>query len=379
VRRALERIEIPGEHEARERACSLVQSAYREREPQPRARPSVRPLLVACALAAAVAAALSPPGRAVLESVREAVGVERAEPALFSLPTEGRMLVVSSAGAWVVLPGGSTRLLGPYRDASWSPFGRFVAGSTPLQVAALEPDGDKRWSLARRDVRSPRWGGSSTDTRIAYLSGRDLRVVGGDGRGDRVLARGVHAVAPSWRPATFHFLAFAQSGRVVVADAVSGRRFWTRRAPGVTRLEWSHDGELLLVQSPTSLRVYDQGGRLRFDLLDRDRRAATVLTATFSPQNAIAFVQRARGRSSLWTIPRLRPDGSAARLLFSGPGSFRSVTWSPDGRWLALVWPDADQLLFVPASGTGRVQAVANAAEQFGSSEAPRVTGWCCA
>ena len=44
-----------------------------------------------------------------------------------------------------------------------------------------------RWSLARPDVRFPRWGGTKTDTRIAYLSGGQLRVVGGDGKGDRLL------------------------------------------------------------------------------------------------------------------------------------------------------------------------------------------------
>jgi WD40-like Beta Propeller Repeat len=378
VRRELERIEIPGEHEARERTWEIVRSAYAEREPEPRRAPFVRPLLAAAAVAALAAAALSPPGRAVLEDVREAIGVASADEALFSLPAGGRMLVVSSEGAWTVSPDGSKRLLGPYRDASWSPFGRFVVGATPLQLAALEPDGDKRWTLARPDVRSPRWGGSRTDTRIAYLSGGELHVVAGDGRGDRVLARSTSAVAPAWRPATLHVLAYVQNGRIVVADVVGNRRLWTRRAPGATNIEWSRDGGLLLVQGPSFLRVYDESGGLKYDLLDGRRGAATVTAAAFSPRNVIAFVQRARGRSFLWTIPRLRPDASAARQLFSGPGAFRSITWSPDGDWIAVVWPNADQLVFVPASGTGRVRAVGNVAEQFGSGTSPRITGWCC-
>jgi hypothetical protein len=378
VRRELERIEIPGEHEARERAWEVVHAAYAERETGAPQRAFIRPLLVAAALAALVAAAFSPPGRAVLEDVREAIGVASADEALFSLPAGGRMLVVSSAGAWTVAPDGSKRLLGPYRDASWSPFGRFVVGATPLQVAALEPDGDKRWTLARPDVGSPRWGGSRTDTRIAYLSRGELRVVAGDGRGDRVLARSVAPVAPSWRPGSFHFLAYVANGRVVVADAVSGRRFWMRGAPGARQIEWSRDGELLLAQGPSFLRVYDRSGRLRYDLLDARRGAATVTAAAFSPRNGVAFVQRARGRSILWTIPRLRPDASAARQLFSGPGAFESITWSPNGRWIAVVWANANQLVFVPASGTGRVRAAGNVGEQFGSGAAPRVVGWCC-
>lgn len=375
MRRALERIEIPVEHDARERTWAAVERAFGEREPQARTL-AWRPLAVAAAAVALVAAVASPAGRSVVGVVREAVGVERAEPALFALPAPGRILALSPEGTWTVASDGSTRLLGPYRDASWSPFGRFVVGSTPLQLVAVEPDGEKRWSLARRTVRFPRWGGSRVDTRIAYLSGNDLRVVGGDGRGDRVLARGVDPVAPSWRPASYHFLAFVQRGRLVHADAVSGRRFWSRRVPPVSKLEWSRDGELLLVQGPTSLRVYDQHGRLRFDLLDAARGAAPIVTATFSRTNAIAFVQRTGARSSLWKIARVVPKGSTARLLFSGPGTFASATWSPHGTWIAVAWTDADQWVFVPSGGRQRVRAVANVEEQLGGPA--RIAGWCC-
>ena len=135
----------------------------------------------------AVAGLLSPPGRAVLDEIREVVGVEKAQPALFSLPAPGRLLVTADSGAWVVDADGSKRLLGNYREASWSPFGRFVVASRRNELVALTPDGDVRWSLARPDVRFPRWGGTKTDTRIAYLSDGTLRIVGGDGKGDRLL------------------------------------------------------------------------------------------------------------------------------------------------------------------------------------------------
>src|SRR5439155_818149 len=68
----------------------------------------------------------SPPGWALIHSFREAVGIEQAEPELFSLPTGGRLLVSSSSGPWIVQPGGSRRLLGRYRDASWSPHGLYL-------------------------------------------------------------------------------------------------------------------------------------------------------------------------------------------------------------------------------------------------------------
>ena len=76
---------------------------------------------------------------------------------------------------------------GATAEASWSPFGRFVVAARPNELAALTPDGEVRWTLARPDVRLPRWGGTRTDTRIAYFSGGELRVVGGDGKGDRLL------------------------------------------------------------------------------------------------------------------------------------------------------------------------------------------------
>src|SRR5919108_369433 len=51
--------------------------------------------------------------------LHETVGIEHAQPALFSLPSPGRLLVASDAGVWVVREDGSKRLLGPYREASW--------------------------------------------------------------------------------------------------------------------------------------------------------------------------------------------------------------------------------------------------------------------
>ena len=72
MRREFERVDIPGEHEARERSWEIVAAAFAEREPRAPRRTFVRPLLVAAALAALVAAAVSPTGRAVIDGVRRA-------------------------------------------------------------------------------------------------------------------------------------------------------------------------------------------------------------------------------------------------------------------------------------------------------------------
>jgi hypothetical protein len=173
------------------------------------------------AVVVAAAGLLSPPGRAVLDEIREVVGVEQSQPALFSLPAPGQLLVTADSGAWIVERDGSKRLLGRYEEASWSPFGRFVVASRRNELAALTPKGEVRWTLARPDVRFPRWGGTRTDTRIAYFSRGELRVVGGDGRGDRLLDAEAALRAPAWLPGAGHRLAYARpdgSVRIVAAD-----------------------------------------------------------------------------------------------------------------------------------------------------------------
>ncbi len=374
---ALQRVAPPNEDVARERAWQVVAAAYAEREPVP--RPSRRPwvALAGAAVAVTVLALASPPGQAVIDRVREVVGVEHAQPALFSLPSPGRVLVASDTGVWVVESDGKKRLLGSYREASWSPFGRFVVTARRNELAALEPDGDVRWTLARAGVRSLAWTGSATDTRIAYMDNSGLRIVDGDGTGDRLLvpaARGPLA----WRPGPSRQLAYVVGGNVSVKDAETGDPSWSRPVRDVRRLEWSRDGELLLVQGERSLRLFDAAGRLRFELLRPP--AAPVVTATFAPSgHAVAFVQNAGGRSDLWLVARLRPDASRARRLFVGAGRFTNLAWSPDGRWLLVTWPTADQWVFVSAGARSRIRAVANVSAQFRSRSFPRVEGWCCA
>jgi hypothetical protein len=218
----LDRIEIPDEQAARERAWAVVSAAFAEREPQPRRR-SWKPAVAIAIAFVVVAGLLSPPGRAVLDEIREVVGVEQSAPALFSLPAPGRLLVTADSGAWVVDADGSKRLLGSYHDASWSPFGRFVVASRPNELAALTPEGEVRWTLARRDIGFPRWGGTRTDTRIAYLSRGELRVVGGDGKGDRLLDGRAAERAPVWQQGEGHRLAYAtRDGAVRIVDADTG-------------------------------------------------------------------------------------------------------------------------------------------------------------
>jgi hypothetical protein len=321
VKADLELIEIPGEHAARERTWSVLESAFSERRPVEPRRRMRRPAVAIAVVVAAAAAVLSPPGRAVIGSLREVVGVERAQPALFSLPAEGRLLIASDAGVWVVQRDGSRRLLGPYREASWSPFGRFVVAAKANELAALEPDGDVRWTLARPGVRSPRWGGTKTDTRIAYIDRSGLRVVAGDGTGDRLLVPGYRGPI-AWRRGAPFVLAYAdRPGRVTLYD-VAEQRVIERSAPGRVRSD-------------------DQVGVLKH-----------------------------RGASSQLFV--------GGRMVFRTPGRLDEPSPSPDGRWLVVGWPAADQWVFVRKDGSG-LRAVANVSEQFRSRTFPRIEGWCCA
>jgi hypothetical protein len=348
--------------QAEERTWEVVRAAFERRQPAP-ARRRTRPALVLAAVAVAlVAAALSPPGMAVVNAVRRSVGIEHAQPALFRLPAPGRLLVSGAGGTWVVSADGSTRRLGPYAQASWSPHGLFVVASTPDVLATLEPGGRLHWQLARPQIRFPRWGGTRTDTRIAYLTRNRLHVVGGDGTGDAD-EQGLPAaakVAPAWRPvgADEHVLAYVTTrGRVVVVDAGRGKVLWvSREYAGPLALAWSPDGRTLALAARTRVVLFAAAsGRARTMPVEGVRALA------FSADGRLALL---RGRSII----------VAGRTLFLAPSTLAGLTWSPDGRWLLSSLPAADQWVFVQAAGGQRVLAVSHIRREFGVR--PTLDGW---
>jgi len=348
-----------------ERAWEVVRRAYEERVPTRRRTAPSTKVLVAIAILAVLAAGIaSSPGRALLDSVREAVGVEHAQPALFSLPASGRLLVVSDNGPWIVQRDGSKRRLGDWRDASWSPFGRFVIASRANELAALDAHGNVRWSLARPNVRFPRWGGSRTDTRVAYLTGGRVHVVAGDGTQD-VDVGAAAPVPPAWQPGAQHVLTYVDPrGRVRAVDTDTEELLWRSAPYAAPRLlEWSRDGR-------------------RLALIVRDRVATLGASgkeiATSAVPGVVAVAPAPRGTA--FALARARDvlvlDRGRATRVFAGGGPFGGVAWSPDRAWLVVSWPQADQWVFIRVRGPHRIRAVSNVAQQFDGF--PRLGAWCC-
>jgi hypothetical protein len=387
LRRELGRA-APEDPAARERSWRVVQAAYAAYEPRPRRRPWAALLataLVALAGAVGVAAA-SAPRSDVGRFVRGVLGVGEpdARPALVRVPGGGRLLVAAGSSTWIVSDDGAKRRLGAYDGASWSPRGHYAVVWRGAELTAVDPQGRVRWSLPPRSqpISRARWA-PGDGFRVAYLAGPSLRIVDGDGTGDRRFAAVRADVAPAWRPGATHVLAYVDPrDRVNVVAADGGKRAW--RSAAVARpaqLLWSAAGDRLLVLTPRRLVLYDGRGRL---VGARGVPAGDIAEhAVWAPrgrQVAVVRTSRATHRSEVVVLDARR--GLRERLLPAGPGRFGAPAWSPDGRWLLLPWPEADQWLFLSPAGAWRVTAVANITRQFatgaGRSSFPRTVTWCC-
>jgi hypothetical protein len=273
-------------------------------------------------------------------------------------------------------------LLGEYDDATWSPRGLYVGASGGRQLSAVDPRGEVRWSLSRpQPIHHPAWS-RGDGFRVAYLAGIQVRVVAGDGTGDRLLAPRAEPVTPAWRPGRANVLAyFAVDGSARVVDADSGRGlFATPPLPEPIALDWSTDGRRLLAVYAAEARVYDGRGRLTGTLGGRFTNAA------FRPEGhreIAAIVARPSANRPTSEVLLAAPEAARKRLgpLFTAPGTLTGLAWSPQGDRLLVAWRDADQWLFIEPEG-GRVEAIGGIASQFapgdGNARFPRISGWCC-
>ncbi len=283
------------------------------------------------------------------------IGEENAKPELRSLPAAGELLVESPQGPWVVGEDGSKRLLGDYRDASWSPHGRYVAAADDQQLVALDPEGDVQWTLPTNGRPTDiRWEGSLLNTRIAYRAGGDLHIVGGDGEGDRAVA----------------------------TDLGPGQPLWLRR-PGLTKVDpelgsgfpyvlaYPRRGADPAVVDPNT------GGRVNVHVGRAHQRQLEGSSVPSPVESASASIEQHRRRATV----TVRELGRGSTELFSARGRLTGPTWSPDGRWLLVGWPAADQWLFIEVAHPKHVIPIGHISEQFdpggaGRDGFPRVSGW---
>jgi hypothetical protein len=368
AKRRLREFRAPDEAGAEDRAWDVVRAAYLEREPAARPRSRRRFALAPVLAVVAAGLILSPAGARVGEIITHTLGVRHAAPALSSLPSPGRLLVSGRGGTWIASASGTTHRLGTWSQASWSPHGLYVAVVSRDRLAAIDPRGRIHWSIARPRISQPRWY-SPSGYRIAYLSAGTLRVIAGDGSVDHLLATHVAPAAPAWRPGQplgpFEVAYVTAGGRIVVRDGDTSRVVWTASPAAAPRkLAWSGDGRRLVVVTARAVQTYSDSGRLVATL----RVAAS--DAALSPDGRMLALVVNRDQVIV-----------AGRRLFAGAG-IRGVNWSPDGRWLLVDWPAANQWVFVRATGGPQDTAVGRIAQQFSAGRAgggfPQLEGWCC-
>lgn len=378
--------------------ASRVQAAQagrlRARRPRRRARAGV---VAVCALglAALVLAAASRPREALAHWIGQAIGVVVTGPpapqTLAGLPGGGALVIDSSSGAWIVDRDRGRHRLGSYVAAQLSPHGRFVLAWRGSELQALTPRGEPQWAVAApAPVKLARW--STDGYRVAYVTGSSLRVVAGDGSGDRDLVDAVASVAPAWQPnagaASDHRIAVLDArGYLQLRDADSGALVWRHRptvAP--SQLLWAPGGRILASVASGQLTLYGRRGRVLASWAPPAGQALGA--AAFAPAGdrlAIVVRHRAPFAASVETL-LATPAGlhRAPELLLSVPEQISGLAWSPDGRWLLAPSPSADQWTLIHAREPISLRSISHVSSRFvasagraGSPSAfPTLAGW---
>ncbi len=381
-------VRAPGESDARRRAWGTASAAFDERPRAQAPRPWRRAALAAAAVAALLVGALSPPGDAVADwvgdTVRSVVREDRAPPratGLDELPGGGRLLVLATPRGgtgterWIVGDGPPRRLSGSVERATWSPQARFVAAAAGSELVALDLRGRRRWSLrASAPVEEVRW--SPDGFRVAYRTESELRVVAGDGTGDRRVAA-MEAGGPpafgdiAWRPGREHVLAFTKRRSLFLADLDRRRVLWRVTVEDSPVVRFAPRGDRLLLAGAAGIRILSaRDGRVLHRVARR--RGTNLVAAAWSPAGGrIAVVRRTDDRADVLVgHPRGR-----LRSVF-GARDLALVGFSPDGRWLLVHWGETRSWLFLPVAG-GRARQVTGLEGRL-RAESVVPQAWCC-
>ena len=367
-------------------------AAYREREPVAGPRRHVRALALAAAVVAVVAAAFSaagPRGRR-LACARSDRRRARRRRALHAAGAGAAARAVRRADRGSSSPTG--------RSACSAGIARVVVAARPLPRRAIA-NGD---SSTRSSRRAPCTGRSRSGNGVAFAAlvvrGVPHRVL----RRHGLCASSTATARAMWSSAPW----IDRCARVAAGDARGRRRHAKRescssrtrdtrvvsrrldRRGAVRALHWSTYGrELLVTRARPSTRT-SASGRTAASLLVS--KPGTVSSTAFRPgthEFALAYRDPTHPDRSLVCLERRsrvvvrggvrHVHGGGCVHVFEGAASFPSLTWSPNGRWLLVAWPAADQYVFVRVGTAPKLTAVSDVSRQFHSSTRfPMIAGW---
>ena len=193
---------------------------------------------------------------------------ERQTPVRLSVPPGTRGIAVVAGGRlWLATIGG-LRIEGlPVSAAELSPRALYAVVGIGSSLVALAPGGRRAWVHPTSGrVLAAAW--SPDGLKIAYLvrqpGGDELHMIEGDGSPDRLLARGVRSVRPSWRADSLAIAYVDGRGRAASFDlrTSTARTFDTRRCGGGARaVVYARTAPALAVYSARGVAVVERWSR----------------------------------------------------------------------------------------------------------------------
>ena len=326
MRKELERIEIPGEHEARERSWAVVRSAFAEREPT-------------------AAATVVEAGRCDRAGARRRRGApEPARPRSPRRDPRGRRGRAGAAGALLAAGSGSAARLSRLR----APGSSSATARSGCSAAIAKHPGRRSAASSSRPGRTSSWRSSRTATSAGRSRGRTCASRAGAARaptrGSRTSRTAGSASSPATARATACSIRRPRTGRPRWLSGPGHRLAYARRDGSIrvvdvdTRAVLDRDAPSALEESAVpkvSLRGIDAGARRR-----RCSRPTAAGRLSAGPTLISSSSRTTRGRGQI-------------RAVSNVAAQFRSRTFPTISGWCCAVGVDSADVLAGRRLGDG--------------------------